>query len=505
MSRLKSVHRIKPTVTSTSRLISGRSSTALRMYIIAFVAFLFFAIRLGNELNIVKTFVQSSAFFEVPLPHNFGASRSDDFERGSIATSSHISQRQIATSQDISRQNVSRSLCGAIPKTSPRATRFPRILSSSPAKLCSSNAILYMVQKGKHSSYKRDSSALFQRSLDQLYQNYLSINQHSKNVDLLIVHTGDYTQEDLDDLDCRFNHSVHVKLIDLKNTDYWTMPETVRNDNISKWGAYPDFSVGYRHMIRWYGLKLYDFARDYADTTDGCHYNYLMRMDEDSFLHSPITYDLFDFMRSNNYSYGYRMCSYEMEMGVWDEYVDHHQHCGGALPSGVPHRRLEEGLCGFYNNFFIIETKFTLQPGVQNFLQWIDALGIMYRERYNDLQIQTIAVYAFMPPDRIHRFLDWTYEHVTVSRRCPVVGAIQAGYLDPDPKRSFAPFVKDFKTCGLLRDKGLGELAVSLTYAHLPPSSWWEDKFGIPRRRFRWKTLGVGSVEDPRVRWPLSG
>jgi hypothetical protein len=27
---------------------------------------------------------------------------------------------------------------------------------------------------------------------------------------------------------------------------------------------------------------------------------------------------------------------------------------------------------------------------------------------YNDLQIQTIAVDAFLPPERIHRFLDWT-------------------------------------------------------------------------------------------------
>jgi hypothetical protein len=46
-----------------------------------------------------------------------------------------------------------------------------------------------------------------------------------------------------------------------------------------------------------------------------------------------------------------------------------------------------------------------LQSQVHRFVQWIDAVGVMYRERYNDLQI---AVYHCLPPERIHRFLDGT-------------------------------------------------------------------------------------------------
>jgi hypothetical protein len=42
-------------------------------------------------------------------------------------------------------------------------------------------------------------------------------------------------------------------------------------------------------------------------------------------------------------------------------------------------------------------------------LPWIDAVGVIYRERYNDLQIQTLAIYHFLPPERIYRFLDWTH------------------------------------------------------------------------------------------------
>ncbi len=393
---------------------------------------------------------------------------------------------------------------------------MPFILSSNAINnrnqlQCHRNAILYMVQKGKHSSYKRNSTALFLKSLDLLYQNYLSIGHHVDNVDVLIFHSGDYTMDDLRFIDQRYNHTVHFKLIDLNNTDYWVVPTFVQHDNISQWGAYPEFRVGYRHMIRWYALRLYDFVRDYAElksSSDGCSYKYLMRMDEDSFLHSPIAYDLFDFMQANNYSYAFRMCAYEMEMDVWEDYVDHVNYCGVSLPQGIPFRpHMSNDLCGFYNNFFIVDVSFMLQPDVQHFLQWTDATGIMYRERYNDLQIQTIAVYAFLPPQRIHRFLDWTYEHMTYAQSefglsCPHWGSIQAGYLDPNVESTFLRFEIESKMnrrkCPAIRKrKVFRESDMSPTYSHLPPTSWFNDTFGMPRHEFEWKTFAAGSVEGP--------
>ncbi len=383
--------------------------------------------------------------------------------------------------------------------------------------MCSApNAILYMVQKGKHSSYGRNSTALFIRSLDLLYTNYLSIDRHHNSVDILIVHSGDYSQKDLDFLAHRYNYTLHLKLIDLNNTDYWTIPEAVQQDNITNWDVYPTFSVGYRHMIRWYAIKLYDFVRDYAEMNDGCRYTYLMRMDEDSFLHSPIAYDMFDFMQSHNYSYGFRMCAYELEVDVWDDYVDHLQHCGNnLLPPGTPYRQVQPELCAFYNNFFIVNIDFIMQPQVQHFLQWTDAVGVMYRERYNDLQIQAIAVYHFLPPERIHRFLDWTYEHMTyrlVDNRivCRFWGAIQAGYLDNHSEETLDLFSRESKMIyfrcqtGVRKKKRFGEKHLSPTYSHLPPASWWNATLGVLRQEFQWKTFAAGSVEGP-YRGILSG
>lgn len=369
-----------------------------------------------------------------------------------------------------------------------------------------------MVQKGKHSSYNRNSTALFLKSLDKLHENYLSINQHSHNTDVIIAHSGDYTLEDLDFIDRRYNHSIRFKLIDVNNTDYWTIPESVRQDNISNWSVYPEFSVGYRHMIRWYALKLYDFVRDYAASKDGCQYTYLMRMDEDSYLHSPVRYDLFDFMQTNNYSYAFRMCAYEFETDVWEDYMDHIGHCGLSLPEGRPFRLVKSDLCAFYNNFFILDVRFIFQPEVQYFLQWNDAVGLMYRERYNDLQIQAIAVYHFLPPERIHRFLDFTYEHMSYKQiedlQCPHWGAIQSGYLDTNINATFTRFRHESNMnrhrCPGIRRYPFVSKDLSPTYSHLPPPQWWNKTFGVSLGHFKWKTFAAGSVEG-RFRGIMSG
>ena len=44
----------------------------------------------------------------------------------------------------------------------------------------------------------------------------------------------------------------------------------------------------------------------------------------------------------------------------------------------------------------------------------MDGTGYIYRKRVNDLIIHiTAAIYAFLPPSQIHRFLDFTYQHFT--------------------------------------------------------------------------------------------
>ena len=86
--------------------------------------------------------------------------------------------------------------------------------------------------------------------------------------------------------------------------------------------------------------------------------------------------------------------------------------------------------------------------------------------------IHSMAIYAFSPPEKIHRFLDFTYEHATVDKKtgCVMWGGLQVGYNDPNGDATMDRFVEEKVT-----SKGchanltmLGAKGLSPTYAHLP-------------------------------------
>jgi Glycolipid 2-alpha-mannosyltransferase len=162
------------------------------------------------------------------------------------------------------------------------------------------------------------------------------------------------------------------------------------------------------------------------------------------------------------------------------------------------------GYCGFYNNWFIADLNFFLSQDVQFFLRWIDAQGYMYRDRLNDLVIQTCAVYSFCPKLRIHRFLDWTYEHFTLDSEtnCPIWGGLTTGYDDLDAERRIQTYVEKFRRIGCTIEEFPPRLAhvpklhtshdyvgdLSPTYHHLPPT--------IPKN-LTLLTLKAGRIDLP--------
>jgi hypothetical protein len=117
------------------------------------------------------------------------------------------------------------------------------------------------------------------------------------------------------------------------------------------------------------------------------------------------------------------MCSFEMRhmKPLWKEYSESWQ-LEIQRPGFV-----NQDLCGFYNNWFILDMNFIFQPDVQDWLQWMDGTGYIYRKRVNDLILHvTAAVYAFLPPSQIHRFLDFAYQHSSI-RNVPCGVLLLAG------------------------------------------------------------------------------
>ena len=158
-------------------------------------------------------------------------------------------------------------------------------------------------------------------------------------------------------------------------------------------------------------------------------------------------------------------------------------------------RFLDPGLCGFYTNFFIADLQFFLKPSVSHFLREIDRRGFFYRKRFGDLLVHSLAVYTFAPPTQIHRFLDFTYEHVTIDyfkdqeKECISWGSIQAGYNDPNGEATVDKFYDTHvvrKDCPTANLSYIPVEHLSPTYSHLPK----ENKVAL-------KTVHAGKVELP--------
>ncbi|CAB9521584.1 Glycolipid 2-alpha-mannosyltransferase [Seminavis robusta] len=369
------------------------------------------------------------------------------------------------------------------------------VQTRDPSRLCKRNAIIYLAQK-QHSTYGRDSYSILMQSLKLMFKNYLSLGRHRENTDLFIFHTGDFNGTDLLDIESQFGPEYYgiVRLVDLSGSKYWQRPVWHLNDNPNKnWYAYPLFSEGYRHMMRWYAIGLWDFFERYNQET-GCSYRYLFRLDEDSYLHSPIRYDMFDFMKRNSYVYGYRMCAYEMKVTQRIQ-----KRFRQKRASFRPVREVDLEMCGFYNNLFVADIEHFRSPPVQDFLRIVDREGLIYRRRLGDLMIHSLSVYFFAPAERIHRFLDFTYQHATENQTsgCVVWGGIEAGYDDQNAETTLNEYYQR-KIVDLNCPSNatfLSEADLSPTYAHVPADL---------KRRLFLHNIMAGNVERPG-KGPLSG
>ena len=359
------------------------------------------------------------------------------------------------------------------------------ILQGNENRKCRRNAIVILAQK-THSSYGRDSFALLLKSLKLINENYLSLNNHSDNTDVMIFHTGDFTRDDMDILVNELGPSFRdiLYFVDISNSPYWRRPKKNLRDNPEKtWKVFPLFSEGYRRMIHFFAIDIWSFFKHYQEAM-GCEYEYIMRFDEDSFLRSPIKYDIFDYMKSNDLNYGFRLCAYELKS------TNRIQTLWKKTKMYNPIREIDFEMCGIYNNFFVAKVSFFQSPQVQKFLNFVKGQGLIYRKRLGDLQIHSLTVYAYSEQEKIHRFLDFTYEHGTTIDNCVHWGGIQAGYDDPNPDPTLDNYWAEKVTknnCTLMKDYTIKPENLSPTYQHLPDH--------LDGKSWKLRTIMAGDVE----------
>lgn len=214
------------------------------------------------------------------------------------------------------------------------------------------------------------------------------------NYDLIIFHEGNIN----------LDHQNIIKT-DIPNIIFIDISDKCFQKNtkiISNWRKSMRKYIGYSHMCRFYGIQMYEYLKDYE---------YIMRFDEDIFLRSSINFDLYTFMKENDYLIGYGRRK-----------IDGHKPTKRTffpfIKKYINDNKIEV-LCdlkeidnrNFYNNFCILKTDFWFQENVLKYLNHIDNDYGIYRHRWGDSPIQATALRMFTSENRWYKFTEFEYGH----------------------------------------------------------------------------------------------
>lgn len=278
----------------------------------------------------------------------------------------------------------------------------------------SGGAIVYLTQGKRHSSYGQSTAEQLKKSVGLLYENY---NAQQRD-DVLFLHTGDVGAEMQSDVLSVCGPEARFYQLAKR---HFELPAGV--DPTSKLWLFPNkFSVGYRHMIRFFTVGIWEVAEELG-------YRWIMRFDDDAYLLSPISYNIFGRMAERQLQYGFRLTSWEhgepAARGDFHKFVREYALNRGIMPqwglaNSCPDASLERFTperCGqvytIYNNFFVSAVSFWRRPDVRAFLEHVDASKTIYYNRWGDALWHSVALQLFMPRSQVHMFDDFTYEHTS--------------------------------------------------------------------------------------------
>ena len=161
--------------------------------------------------------------------------------------------------------------------------------------------------------------------------------------------------------------------------------------------------VGYRHMCR-FNAKLV------CEQPIVQNLEYLWRLDDDSLILKPITYDVFRYMKAKQYKYGYNKImgeNHKCIKGLWDTTRKFIKKTG-INPKWF-HKWREPFT--YYNNFEIMSTEFCFSRSYKDYVDFVDHAGGIYYHRWGDHVIRSIAVSLFLHQNETHKFDDLGYCH----------------------------------------------------------------------------------------------
>lgn len=255
------------------------------------------------------------------------------------------------------------------------------------------NCILYLVR-----SSEKDLDDL-NKSLELVEKNLISF---TNNTDLVVFcenSFSEYKSKVKSKLNIKYQEIEFIipnysqEIIDQIPEFY---PHPTHGNGPVAWG-HPGFSIGYRHMCRFFSGQLYEF-----DILK--NYDYYLRLDTDSFIHTPLNYDIFEWAKRTECYYGYISSAVQKDNpkvieGLWN-----------IVNQLIPENFIEEGTM-FYTNFELGKVSWFLTSEYMRFYNELDKTGGFYTKRWGDAPIKFLGINLLMEPKHIIPVHGFTYQH----------------------------------------------------------------------------------------------
>ena len=139
--------------------------------------------------------------------------------------------------------------------------------------------------------------------------------------------------------------------------------------------------------------------------------DYAWRLDDDSRIRGPVPMDLFQFMRDNNVDYGYNKILGDSARCVYNLWETVTTYIRMKNITTQYFNTWKENMV-YYNNFELSKVSFWFSAEYQDYIEYILQAGGIYKYRWGDAPIKTLALTLFMQKNKTYDFKDIPYDHI---------------------------------------------------------------------------------------------
>jgi len=252
-------------------------------------------------------------------------------------------------------------------------------------------------------------------SLRQLKINFLEIYPYP----VIIFHEQGFPEEIKQKLK-EFHDNIFFEEIKFKPPSTLLPEDLIIHDHHADQGM----GMGYRNMCRFFMTEFFEILIFKYKA------KYYLRLDTDSVIFEPVTFDMFKVIDTGNYSYGYigDICDGDNDNGLTDFCVEYANK--NNLPLKWKDKYIVNGIKtrSVYNNFEILKLDLFTIPEVINFIRTVDRTGNIYKYRWGDAPLRTFMLSMFVEREQIYRFKNISYIHGAIFMQR--FGTISSLYID---------------------------------------------------------------------------